>query len=172
MADSRNDNVEKPKNPSSKPNSPSLPFAWPRKTPVYPSHSPVPFRTIITNTSTPFTPPPLIIPSPLLLPRPYQALSIPHFDLDFLLRFPGVCQQGRGILDVDAGEEVVDFALEGGEVGFHCCGGGFASVREVRWGCSWWFGMGGVYERMVGEGLWVKGRGEREEGRVAVRGEQ
>ncbi len=29
-----------------------------------------------------------------------------------------------------------------------------------------------MYERMVGEGLWVKGRGEREEGRVAVRGEQ
>jgi len=25
---------------------------------------------------------------------------------------------------------------------------------------------------MGGEGLWVKGRGEREEGRVAVRGEQ
>ncbi len=136
MADSRNDNVEKPKNPSSKPKSPFLPFAWPRKTPVYPSHSPIPFRNIITNTSTPFTPPPLIIPSPLLLPRPYQALSIPHFDLDFLLRFLGVCQQGRGILDVDAGEEVVDFALEGGEVGFHCCGGGFASAREVRWGCG------------------------------------
>lgn len=38
----------------------------------------------------------------------------------------------------------------------------------VRGGWGW----GGVYERMVGEGLWVKGRGEREEGRVAVRGEQ
>ncbi len=50
--------------------------------------------------------------------------------------------------------------------------GRLGGVVGGGWGWGWGWGLGGVYERMVGEGLWVKGRGEREEGRVAVRGEQ
>jgi len=130
-------------------------------------------------TTTPPSPPPVCAfhspPShnprqnlPLLLPRPNQPLPIPYLHQrllpTFLLFTLSILQPGRrgGILDVDASEEMVDFALEGGELGFHGCGGGFASV----WSSLGWVrleegGRKGGRGFLGGDGAYSEEKGER-----------